>query len=114
MNSTIKEGSIPSTVPVYFRKWLEFRVKVIHDFMEKARQRVKAKNPKISFGVYVGGWYSTYYSVGVNWASPTYNTATAYSKWATDTYKNYGYADLMDVIDTGVGRLVDAHIPYFR
>lgn len=101
MNSTIKEGSIPSTVPVYFRKWLEFRVKVIHDFMEKARQRVKAKNPKISFGVYVGGWYSTYYSVGVNWASPTYNTATAYSKWATDTYKNYGYADLMDVILIG-------------
>lgn len=108
MNSTIREGSIPSTVPVYFKKWLEFRVKVIHDFMEKARQRVKAKNPEISFGVYVGGWYSTYYSVGVNWASPSYNTATAYSKWANDTYKNYGYADLMDVI------LIGAYAPPAR
>jgi uncharacterized lipoprotein YddW (UPF0748 family) len=87
--------------PVYFKQWLEFRAKVIHDFMEKARTWVKAKNPDIRFGVYVGGWYSQYYDVGVNWASPTYNTASAYPEWASANYKDYGFADLMDVILIG-------------
>jgi uncharacterized lipoprotein YddW (UPF0748 family) len=94
-------GSLPSELPVYFKKWLEFRVKVIHDFMEEARNRVKAINPDVDFGVYVGGWYSSYYGVGVNWASPDYNTASQYSKWATPNYKNYGYADHMDIILIG-------------
>lgn len=94
-------GSLPSELPVYFKKWLEFRVKVIHDFMEEARNRVKAVNPDVNFGVYVGAWYSSYYGVGVNWASPDYNTASQYSKWATPDYKNYGYADHMDIILIG-------------
>lgn len=101
MNPSIKVGSIPSEVPTYFKQWLEFRVKVIHDFMVKAHDRVKAKNSDIEFGVYVGGWYATYYEVGVNWASPTYNTAGAYPTWATSKYKDYGYADHMDLILIG-------------
>src|SRR5690554_5997148 len=84
-----------STYPVYLTKWHEFRAKVIHDFMEKARQAVKSVNPDIKFGVYVGGWYSTYYEVGVNWASPKYNPYPSF-RWATDKYKDYGYAELMD------------------
>lgn len=96
-----KAGTLPSPMPVYFKQWLEFRVKVIHDFMEKARNRVKTKNSKVQFGVYVGGWYSTYYGVGVNWASPDYNTAGTYSSWATTKYKDYGYADHMDIILIG-------------
>jgi hypothetical protein len=52
-------------------------------------------NPNIKFGVYVGGWYSSYYDVGVNWASPRYNTASVYS-WASSNYKEYGYADHCD------------------
>ena len=94
-------GSLPSELPVYFKQWLEFRVKVMHDFFEKARERVKAINPNVDFGVYVGGWYSSYYGVGVNWASPDYNTGANYPKWATADYKNYGYADHMDVILIG-------------
>ena len=100
MTPNIKTGSLPQTLPIYFKLWLEFRVKVIHDFMAKARSRVKAKNPNMIFGVYVGGWYGSYYGVGVNWASPKYNTSTYYS-WATSKYQNYGYADLMDVILIG-------------
>ena len=92
---------IPLPEPAYFKKWLEFRAKVIHDFMEKARARVKAVNPDIDFGVYVGGWYSTYYDVGVNWASPTYNTSMYYPSWASADYQKYGYADLMDVMLIG-------------
>jgi len=84
-----------STYPVYFTKWLEFRAKVMYDFMSKARDAVKSVNSKVKFGVYVGGWYSSYYEVGVNWASPSYNTSSYY-KWATVSYKKYGYAALMD------------------
>jgi len=101
MAAGTKTGTLPSPMPVYFKQWLEFRVKVIHDFMEKARTRVKNTNSTIKFGVYVGGWYSTYYGVGVNWASPKYDTASAYPAWATSKYKNYGFADLMDMILIG-------------
>jgi len=94
-------GSLPSTLPPYFKLWLEFRARTIHNFMEKARTRVKAVNTDISFGVYVGGWYASYYGVGVNWASPDYNTSNDYSQWATLKYKDYGYADLLDVILIG-------------
>lgn len=100
MRTDITEGNIPSEVPVYFKKWLEFRVKVVHDFVMKARTRNKGRNPEVKFGVYVGGWYSTYYANGVNWASPDYNTSLKYS-WATADYKNYGYADHMDQILIG-------------
>lgn len=96
----VNSTALPATYPKYMLKWLEFRAKVIHDFMEKAKLAVKSVNPKIKFGVYVGGWYSTYYSVGVNWASPTFDVSQKY-KWATKDYKNYGYADLMDHILIG-------------
>lgn len=93
--ATMKDVLSMTTYPPYFTKWLEFRAKIIHDFMDKARNAVKSTNSNIKFGVYVGGWYSTYYEVGVNWASQKYNPQPNY-KWATDKYKNYGYADLMD------------------
>lgn len=101
MRADIKTAYLPTSLPAYFKQWLEFRVKVIHDFMEKARTRIKAKNPDITFGVYVGGWYSQYYGVGVNWASPNYNTSADYSQWASSNYQKYGFADLMDVILIG-------------
>ncbi|GAB3417400.1 alpha amylase family protein [Niabella aquatica] len=88
---------LPSSMPKYFKQWMAFRAKTIRGFMEKARAKVKSVNNKIDFGVYVGGWYSTYYDVGVNWASPTYNTGQFYPAWANADYKNYGYADLMDI-----------------
>jgi len=94
-------GNLPSSTPEYFKKWLEFRAKVMHDFFEKAAQTVRTVNSDLKFGVYVGGWYSTYYEVGVNWASPNYNTASEYPSWATSDYKNFGYADMMDVILIG-------------
>jgi len=92
---------LPSPLPKYFKKWLEFRAKIIHDFVVKAREKVKSINDGIEFGVYVGAWYSSFYGVGVNWASPKYNTASAYPAWATSDYKNYGYADHLDFILLG-------------
>ncbi|MBQ0068206.1 MAG: family 10 glycosylhydrolase [Bacteroidales bacterium] len=86
---------LPATYPPFMTKWLEFRVKTICEFMKKAREAVKSVNSTIKFGVYVGGWYSTYYDVGVNWADNVYDPSAQY-KWATSTYKNYGYAGYMD------------------
>ncbi len=93
--ATMNDVMSMSAYPQYFKKWLEFRAKVICDFMAKARQAVKSVNSNIKFGVYVGGWYSTYYEVGVNWASKKYDPSLTY-RWATDKYKDYGYANLMD------------------
>ena len=85
----------------YTKKWHEFRAKVIHDFVEKTRYAVKTVNPDIDFGVYVGGWYASYYEVGVNWASPNYMTGNYFSQWATSDYNKYGYADHVDVMIIG-------------
>lgn len=101
MEAGTTPGDLPSSIPEYFKKWLEFRAKVMHDFFEKAASRVRSINAEMNFGVYVGGWYSTYYGVGVNWASPDYNTASDYSSWATPEYKNSGYADMLDIILIG-------------
>ena len=81
-------------------KWMEFRAKNIHDFMEKASDRVHSVNPDIRFGAYVGAWYSSYYFSGVNWASPNYNAKSAYG-WATADYSKYGYADHCDIMIIG-------------
>ncbi|RYZ44756.1 MAG: S-layer protein, partial [Chitinophagaceae bacterium] len=85
--------------PLY-KQWLEWRAKVIHDFFVKARAELKAINPAIIFGDYTGAWYNTYYEVGVNWASKTYNPADDYP-WATANYRNYGYAETLDLFTTG-------------
>ena len=82
------------------KKWMTFRAKMIHDFMEAASARVHSVNADVRFGAYVGAWYSSYYYSGVNWASPKYNTAGVY-KWATPEYKNYGYADHCDIMIIG-------------
>ena len=101
------EYNIPSPLPHYFKLWLEFRAKTIHDFVVKARNKIKAINTNIRFGAYVGAWYSSYYSSGVNWASPKYNTAVDYPQWATADYKNYGYADHTDFMFLGAYAGVD-------
>ena len=83
------------------KKWLEFRAKVIHDFIEKAANKVHSVNSGIRFGAYVGAWYSSYYTSGVNWASPKYETSMYYRNWATADYNEYGFADHCDIMIIG-------------
>ena len=94
------QGSLENYVTEMQRSWMTFRAKMIHDFMEKASDRVHSVNPDIRFGAYVGAWYSSYYYSGVNWASPNYNAKSAYS-WATPAYSSYGYADHCDIMIIG-------------
>lgn len=82
------------------KKWFEWRTKTIYDFMALARETVKKANPEVSFGTYTGAWYPSYYEVGVNFASKTYDPSRDYD-WATPEYKNYGYAELIDLYATG-------------
>ena len=84
----------------FFNKWIEWRAKNIYDFMSLARQSVKSVNPNISFGTYTGAWYPSYFEVGVNWASNQYDPSKDF-KWATPEYKNFGYAELLDLYATG-------------
>lgn len=98
---------LPAKMPALFKDWMAFRAKTIHDFIGKVKTTIKGVNPEIKFGVYVGGWYSTYYEVGVNWASPKYNTASVYPAWANSDYSNYGYADQLDFMLIGAYAGVD-------
>lgn len=91
------EHFVPDPKPELFMEWVEFRAKVIHDFMVKARNAVKTVNPDMDFGAYVGGWYEQYYANGPNWASPSYPASYHYSDWATKKYESYGFADHLDI-----------------
>lgn len=85
------------------KNWLTFRCKVIHDFVAKAADQVHAVNPKVRFGVYVGAWFSDYYTSGVNWSSADYNVKTNEStyKWVPGNYQKTAFANLLDFIFLG-------------
>lgn len=83
-----------------FKKWIEWRASVIYNFFKRAKSEVKAVDPDIKFGAYTGAWYPSYYEVGVNWASNTYDASQDF-EWATPEYKNYGYAELLDIYTNG-------------
>jgi uncharacterized lipoprotein YddW (UPF0748 family) len=82
----------------YFAKWMEWRAKQTHDFVAEARTLVKSAKPKALVAAYVGSWYGSYYGVGVNWASPSYQPPYDF---AGPTYKETGYANLLDWLCTG-------------
>lgn len=83
-----------------FTKWIEWRASVIYDFFKRAREEVKAVRSDVKFGAYTGAWYPSYFEVGVNWASNTYDASQDFA-WATPEYKNYGYAELLDIYTNG-------------
>ncbi len=93
------EGEERKEGPLY-KQWLEWRAKIIHDFIYTARKELKAINPDIIFGDYTGSWYPLYFDVGVNFASKEYDPSTEF-EWATENYKNYGYAEALDLFTTG-------------
>lgn len=97
----VEEGKAPVPVPGKLaNKWYEWRTKNITDYMDELRQTVKTAKPDMSFGTYSGAWYPSYYEVGVNFASKDYDPSEEF-EWATPDYKNYGYAELIDLYTTG-------------
>ncbi|MGV3721541.1 MAG: alpha amylase family protein, partial [Actinomycetota bacterium] len=82
----------------YFKQWLEWRAKNILSWLEQASTIVRARRPEAKIGVYVGSWYKTYYTVGVNWGAADF--APGYD-WMSPSYNTTGYAHLLDWIATG-------------
>lgn len=82
----------------YFKQWLEWRAKNILTWLEDASKLVRTKRPNAKLGVYVGSWYKTYYTVGVNWGSEEF--APGYD-WMSPAYSTTGYAHLLDWVATG-------------
>lgn len=82
----------------YYKQWLEWRARNIRTWLEEAKKIVNAKRPKAKIGVYVGSWYNTYYTVGVNWGSDEYAPGL---DWMSTNYSATGYAGLVDWIATG-------------
>ncbi len=104
-NDILSPGSrdVPASCSPLLKRWISFRAKTIHDFVEAASQRVKSVNPDIKFATYVGGWYSSYYSAGVNWASPRFycQSMSSYKNRVDNDYMEYGYADHLDRLYVG-------------
>lgn len=99
---TTSNGALtPLVTGPLFKSWLEFRALTIHDFFSGARAAIKAIKPALPVCAYAGSWYDTYYTVGVNWASNKYDPSANGYNWATGTYKNTGYAELLDMFMTG-------------
>ncbi|GAA4515699.1 family 10 glycosylhydrolase [Sphingobacterium thermophilum] len=95
---------LPATTGKYYKQWLVFRASVIQDFIKKARAAVKSVKSNVSFGVYVGAWYTTYYQVGVNWASKEYDPFQDFNvrfDWAYPGYGETGYLEELDLLMTG-------------
>jgi hypothetical protein len=84
-----------------FKEWLVFRALTIRDFFEEARQSVKQVDPKMTLGTYTGSWYGDYWNEGLNWGSPDYDASKDYA-WAPAEWKRAGYANLLDVLFSGL------------
>ena len=88
----------------YAKQWIEWRAGIIHDFVTRAHEELKAINPDLIIGDYTGAWYPTYWQLGVNWASKDYDPyqVPEYQSWATEDYYKTGYAEQLDVYMTGL------------
>ncbi len=84
----------------YFKQWIEWRASVIYRFFKETRNALKNVRPDLIFAAYTGAWYPSYYEVGANWASRNYDASVDFD-WATPRYKDYAYAELLDLYTNG-------------
>jgi uncharacterized lipoprotein YddW (UPF0748 family) len=84
----------------YYREWLEWRARIIKDWLRDATAIVRYKRRTAVCGVYVGSWYASYYGVGVNWGGEDYAPNPLFD-WMTPSYRTTGYAGLLDYLTTG-------------
>jgi len=98
---TVNKDSNISRIPgKFYKPWLAWRARVIHDFFAEVKKIVKSIDPSIKFSDYVGSWYPVYYDVGVNWAGDTYHAENEYD-WADSSYYRTGYAQMLNFLFVG-------------
>jgi len=86
---------------VYYRDWWAFRAKNIHDFIQSARDLIKAANPDIELEYWAASWYNALHAHGQNWASKRHDTSKERPDFANEDYSKYGFADLLDIFQSG-------------
>lgn len=90
---------------VYYYDWWQFRAEVIHNFVARAKDTIKAIRPDVKIEYWTGSWLSK--ESGQNWASASYDLATDpdqgadYSEWLTADYSRAALADLLDTFLLG-------------
>ncbi|MDR0668388.1 MAG: family 10 glycosylhydrolase [Prevotellaceae bacterium] len=84
--------------PLY-KKWIAFRTMTITNLVTNIRTAVKAIRPDVEFHLWASAHWKSRYSVGQNWASKNY--APTPSGVYTDTYRQTGFADQLDVFSLG-------------
>lgn len=82
---------------IYRNVWYEWRASVIRNLFYSIRDEIKKIKPSVKFSTYTGGWYSSYYEEGSNWASETYDPSSEFPEWANSRYKNTGFAEALDM-----------------
>lgn len=85
----------------YYKKWWEFRSKVIRDFVANVRTHIKAIKPKVKLEYWAASWWSGLYLTGQNWASPSYDPSGEFGWWASGDYRRTGFADQLDTFLLG-------------
>ncbi|MVZ65324.1 family 10 glycosylhydrolase [Sphingobacterium sp. DK4209] len=84
----------------FAKKWYEFRAMVIHDYVKEIKETAKGIKPDIKIEYWAASWYNALYANGQNWASKKYDTH-AENTWATENYKNAGFAEHLDAFQIG-------------
>jgi hypothetical protein len=82
-----------------FGQWSMWRAMTVRQYLQDNIRMVKAIDPRLPVGDYVGGWYPVYNEVGVNWASDRYYPDYT---WAPPGYNMTGYAGDLDFLCVGL------------
>ena len=75
--------------------WYEYRSMVIHDFIKKVKEEIKAIKPSIRLEYWTASWHHVLYRQGQNWANKNYDLYGKYP-WVSKNYKNTGFAEHLD------------------
>jgi uncharacterized lipoprotein YddW (UPF0748 family) len=86
----------------YYKEWWEFRAMTVRDIVRELKQVIKSRKPDMKLTYWAASWINGTYVNGQNWASKGYfDAAKSYPEWATENYKNAGFADELDAFMVG-------------
>jgi uncharacterized lipoprotein YddW (UPF0748 family) len=86
---------------VHYQNWWAFRAKNIHDFIKEAHDLIKGVNSEIEIEYWAASWYNALHGHGQNWASKNHDTSKERPDFANEDYAKYGFADLLDIFQSG-------------
>ncbi|HMM01760.1 MULTISPECIES: family 10 glycosylhydrolase [unclassified Dysgonomonas] len=86
----------------YYKQWWEFRSTTITNLISSIRKTIKDKKPNMKLNYWAASWIHSIYGNGQNWGSKKhYDPSEMFPEWASETYKNTGFADQLDVFMLG-------------